>query len=267
MKPDPYKILGVERGATPEQVKAAYRKLASQHHPDKGGDTARFQEIQAAYEQINSGKASATKEDFQNFEEWMYRHQYNANSHEFKDIFERSFRRQRPNRDIEVGITLELADSLTEHTKVISVNAGGVRKNITAKIPAGVGPGRTILLRGMGEDRYTEMPAGDLYVHVQYRMPDGCRWNDNRLEQTITVNALDVLLKEPVSFTSALGEQLVLDFPAGFSSGQLIRVRGRGMLDGQERQDLYLKVNVKMPVLDEDGLKVIRELRDRSINS
>ena len=44
-----YQILGVSPQATPEEIKHAYRRLASQHHPDKGGDTARFQEIQEAY--------------------------------------------------------------------------------------------------------------------------------------------------------------------------------------------------------------------------
>ena len=45
---DYYKTLGVDRTATPDQIKQAYRRLASQHHPDKGGDTAKFQEIQEA---------------------------------------------------------------------------------------------------------------------------------------------------------------------------------------------------------------------------
>ena len=46
---DYYKILGIERGASDEEIKRAYRKLASIHHPDKGGDTQKFQEIQQAY--------------------------------------------------------------------------------------------------------------------------------------------------------------------------------------------------------------------------
>ena len=45
---DYYNILGINRTANADEIKRAYRKLASQHHPDKGGDTARFQEIQEA---------------------------------------------------------------------------------------------------------------------------------------------------------------------------------------------------------------------------
>ena len=49
---DHYKTLGVDKTATPEQIKSAYRKLASKHHPDKGGDTAQFQKIQTAYDTL-----------------------------------------------------------------------------------------------------------------------------------------------------------------------------------------------------------------------
>ena len=50
---DYYNILGVDRNASPDDIKRAYRRLASQNHPDKGGDTQRFQEIQAAYDTLS----------------------------------------------------------------------------------------------------------------------------------------------------------------------------------------------------------------------
>ena len=49
-----YETLGVARDATPDEIKRAYRKLASQHHPDKGGDKAKFQEIQGAYDTLSN---------------------------------------------------------------------------------------------------------------------------------------------------------------------------------------------------------------------
>ena len=53
---DPYSILGVSRDASPEEIKKAYRKLALQHHPDKGGDEEKFKEIADAYNKITNPK-------------------------------------------------------------------------------------------------------------------------------------------------------------------------------------------------------------------
>lgn len=50
---DHYKTLGVDRNANQDDIKKAYRKMAAQHHPDRGGDTAKFQEVQAAYETLS----------------------------------------------------------------------------------------------------------------------------------------------------------------------------------------------------------------------
>ena len=54
-----YETLGVPKGASEEEIKKAYRKLASQHHPDKGGNTAKFQEIQSAYETLTDPQKRA----------------------------------------------------------------------------------------------------------------------------------------------------------------------------------------------------------------
>ena len=56
---DYYQTLGVDRNATPDQIKRAYRKLASQHHPDKGGDKTKFQEIQQAYDTLGNEQKRA----------------------------------------------------------------------------------------------------------------------------------------------------------------------------------------------------------------
>ena len=56
---DYYTTLGVPRTATADEIKKTYRKLASQHHPDKGGDTRKFQEIQAAYAVLGDEAARA----------------------------------------------------------------------------------------------------------------------------------------------------------------------------------------------------------------
>ena len=62
--PDPYEILGVERTASPEDIKKAYRKLAVKHHPDKGGDQEKFKEISAAYEILSDAEKKNNYDQF-----------------------------------------------------------------------------------------------------------------------------------------------------------------------------------------------------------
>lgn len=62
--PDPYEILGVERTASPEEIKKAYRKLAVKHHPDKGGDQEKFKEISAAYEILSDAEKKNNYDQF-----------------------------------------------------------------------------------------------------------------------------------------------------------------------------------------------------------
>ena len=56
---NPYEVLGVAPSATPDEIKKAYRKLAAVHHPDRGGDTAKFQDLQAAYDIIGDPEKRA----------------------------------------------------------------------------------------------------------------------------------------------------------------------------------------------------------------
>ena len=113
-----YETLGVSKNATPDEIKRAFRKLASQHHPDKGGDTQKFQEIQAAYDTLGDPEKKAAYDNpqpqFQQFGGMPsgFEDIFNAfgGGNPFGDMFGRRPQRQQPRNktlNLQTGISLE----------------------------------------------------------------------------------------------------------------------------------------------------------------
>jgi DnaJ-class molecular chaperone len=85
-----YEILGVTKDATPADLKQAYRRLASQHHPDKGGDTTRFQEIEEAYRVLSDPQQ---RQQYDNPQRWGSGH-FQFNEGDLFSMFAEMRRRQ-----------------------------------------------------------------------------------------------------------------------------------------------------------------------------
>jgi len=105
---DYYAILGVERSATADEIKSAYRRLASKHHPDRGGDTQQFQEIQQAYATLSD---DAKRSQYDNPPGQFHFQQSGIPpefAHHFGDIFGQMFRHQvRPQARVQAHINLK----------------------------------------------------------------------------------------------------------------------------------------------------------------
>ena len=125
---DYYNILGVNENASPDEIKKAYRKLANQHHPDKGGDQARFKDISVAYDTLSdqnkraeydqqrrfgngNGQFHFNSGDFNNFGDIFGSHfdPFGNRSNPFADIF--GGRRMQRNRDLNIQRQITLLDS------------------------------------------------------------------------------------------------------------------------------------------------------------
>ena len=95
-----YNTLGVDENANPDQIKQAYRKLAAQHHPDRGGDTAKFQQIEEAYRVLSdpNQKAQYDNPQPQGFGHNPFNNglSFNMGHGDFQDIFAQMFANQRP---------------------------------------------------------------------------------------------------------------------------------------------------------------------------
>jgi DnaJ-class molecular chaperone len=174
-----YETLGLTESATQDDIKKAYRSLASKNHPDKGGDTAKFQEIQAAYAAIETPEKRARYDAER--QGMGQRYQFNdfGNSHSdmdindilrnfgfsFGDAFMRQRHEQQPrrNKDLRINLPVHLVDSLDTSKRVVSIKTTrGEEQTVEIEVPRGVHNNTIIKYPGLGDNFFTSLPRGDL---------------------------------------------------------------------------------------------------------
>jgi curved DNA-binding protein len=261
-----YETLGVDRGATPDQIKRAYRKLASQHHPDKGGDKARFQEIQQAYDTL-SDTSKRQQYDMQrngfgggNDGFKFHWHSSDMNHPDLNEIF-RNFGfgsdpfgqarpRERRNKDLRIEIVLPLNETLEDQTKTVSVQTtNGGRTTIEVNIPRGVTTGTQIKYTGLGDNLFNTIPRGDLYVQFRVQVPQNFGVNNLDLHTQVVVNCFTAIVGSSVEVTNIDGKVFELTIPPGTQPGTRFRLANNGLyqMNSSERGHLYIELEVSIP--------------------
>ena len=265
---DYYKVLGVPKTASKEEIKKAYRKLAQKHHPDanKGDEAAesRFKEISEAHAILSNDEKRAEYDQIRQFIESGGRRFYNAPGGGgnvrvnigdlFGDqagadtIFEDllggfGFRPRGPQRgqDTETKIRLSFDDAIEGTT--VSIPEGG-----KVKIPAGVGDGARIKVAGRGAPGPNGGPRGDLYVRVEVEPhPIFNRGKDGDLIVNLPVTFTEAALGAKVEVPTLDGS-VTVKVPAGTPNGKTLRVRGRGAPKPRGGTgDLLVRVLVQVP--------------------
>ena len=176
---DYYQTLGVSEGASPDEIKRAYRSLANKHHPDKGGDQAKFKDISVAYENLSDPQKKAEYDNQRMFGGGQQFH-FNTGSPfgggfdpfggqgPFGDIFAHMRGQQmRRNRDLNIQCTVSFLDSF--NGKQLEANyrlPSGRNQNVVINVPAGVTHGDTIRYSGLGDDSMPGAPRGNLNVTI-----------------------------------------------------------------------------------------------------
>lgn len=235
-KKDFYEVLGVDRNATPEQIKKAYRKLASKHHPDKGGDTAAFQEIQNAYDTLSD---DTKRQQYNQFgpdyasrgQQQSYHDPFDAMRQHFSQRFSHGFNQPSVGESVEASVTLTLEEVATGVTKTVDYR---VLDKCDTCDGTGAKPGTDVkqceLCKGTGHVfvRHGPMTMATACPH--------CEGTGEHIEHKCpTCNGQ----KQVVSHRS-----VEVNIPAGINHGQRIRARGKGCYGSGGYGDLYVGVSV-----------------------
>ncbi len=291
---DYYKILGLEKNATEEDIKKAYRKLARKYHPDLNPNNAEahkmFQQINEANEVLSDGEKRKKYDQYG--EHWKHAEEYEKarqgqsaqwgdntytgtfSGGDFSDFFESLFGRQRGRRsqraqarfrgeDYNAELRLNLTDAYNTHQQIITVND----KNIRITIPAGVEDGQVIKLKGHGGPGINGGPNGDLYITFKIDNNTSFKRLGNDLYTTVPIDLYTAVLGGEIT-VDTLGGKVKLKVKPQTQNGTTIRLKGKGFpvykKEG-EAGDLYVTYEVKLPThLTEKQKELFRQLAQLS---
>ena len=271
---DYYKILGVDKNATQDDIKSAYRKLARKHHPDLNPNDKeahkRFQQINEANEVLSDPekrkkydkygkdwqhseqfeKARQQQRPFQGREEYSF--SGDEDTGDFSEFFSslfggagRSSQTKFRGQDYNAELHLNLTDAYKTHKQTITVNG----KNIRITIPAGVENGQVIKLKGHGAPGVNGGPNGDLYITFVITNNTMFKRDKNDLYATVKIDLYTAILGGEITLDT-LGGKIKLKVPPETQNGSKIRLKGKGFPVYKEEGkfgDMFITYEVIIP--------------------
>lgn len=287
---DPYKILGISKNASDDEIKKAYRKLARTYHPDlnPGNKQAevKFKEINEAY-QILSDKQKKAQYDqfgnvgegdfsgykntgFGNFGSGSFRYTSGQGTFDVNDILGDIFggaagRTHFGNfsgysdgtaKGSDLIYTMDLSFKDAVLGKIVAISIGG--KNLKIKIPPGIKDGDVIKVKGKGN----QGPGGrgDLKIRVNVVSDEHFAIKNKKLYTKIDV-PLDTALFGGYAAVDTIDDKVNIKIPQGTSGGKLFRIKGKGIVDKSgKRGDLYAEIRITIPKLSSHQIKKLKEI-------
>ena len=228
---DHYTTLGVSKTASPEAIKTAYRKLASKHHPDKGGDTVKFQKIQVAYDTLSDPRR---REEFDNPEP-QYRGGFpggfnfgqsgTADIHAFmQEAMRRQMHQQQQPRQqmfrTSVWITLEQVYAGGDQVLQLQTQTGV--HTVKISIPKGIPDG--------GQVRCDNV-IDDAMLMVEFRIQPHLKFGRNGQDLTCnqSISVLDLIVGTSFEFTTISGKTLAVTIPPKTQPYSQMKISGEGL--------------------------------------
>lgn len=297
---DYYSILGVERKATADDIKKAYRKLARKFHPDVNPNNpeahSKFQQINEANEVLSDPEKRKKYDEYG--ENWKHGEEYEKARYQqsrnggfadfgdgnfqygfsrenyggFSDFFENLFggrgtsgAGRRPSaykgNDYKTELHLSLRDAAITHQQTLNVNG----KNIRITVPAGVADGQVIKLKNQGAQGTNGAPNGDLYITFKIgKDPDFQRKGDN-LHANASIDLYTAVLGGEITINTLYGK-VKMKVPPETQNGTKVRLKGKGFpIYKKENQfgDLLITYSVAIPTnLSEKQKELFRQIEN-----
>lgn len=289
---DYYKILGVEKNATQQEIRKAFRKQAKKYHPDINKDDPhaqeKFQAINEANEVLSDPEKRKKYDEYG--EHWKHADEYEAQRRnyesqtkssdrfggyefgefssggDFSSFFEELFgnrfagqKRKQRGQDYQTTLSLNLRDILVTHKQIINVNG----KNIRITIPAGIADGQKIRIKGRGGQNTYSNERGDLYITFRI-VPDSrfTREGDD-LHTTVTCDLYTLLLGGE-TVVPTLGGSVKVTIKAGTQPDSRVRLRGKGMphYKREGAGDMIVTIKTVLPQLNEQQKEMLKKIQD-----
>jgi len=282
---DYYKILGVNKSATQDDIKKAYRKLARKHHPDLNpGDKEaekKFKELNEANEVLSNPENRAKYDKYgenwkhgEEYEKAQQQRQYQQQNYsgggfsgadfgegeDFSDFFQSMFggagggfgKSSRGSssgkfkgQDVHAELNLNLKDAAQTHPQTFEING----KKVRITIPAGVYDGQQIKLKGHGSPGFNGGPNGDLYITFNIPVHPDFERIGNDLKTKVSIDLYTAILGGDVK-VNTLDGSVNLKVKPETQNGTTVRLKGKGFpmykKEGQSG-DLFVTYEVKLP--------------------
>lgn len=299
---DYYKILGVDKTASDEEIKKSYRKLAMKYHPDhtKGDKTAeeKFKKISEAYAVLSDKEKRQQYDTFgSNGFHQRYSQEDIFNNFDFSQIFKEfgfggsnffSGRRggtgfsfgsgspfgahaQQPpmkGGDVAYELPISLREAAAGSNKTITLKHQGHTENLTVTIPKGMITGKKLRLAGKGNPSPYGGTPGDLYIKSRVLEDPEFHLEDHDLHITREIKLSDAILGTSIAVPTIDDKELSLKIPAGTRHKTKMRLSGHGLphMRGDLKGDLYVHIHVNIPAnLTQEQLKLVKKLAETGL--
>lgn len=303
MADDYYNVLGVQRGASADEIRRAYRKLARENHPDVKPDdekaAEKFKQVQEAYSVLSDAEKRSKYDRFGHAafqgkgsnggSAWTGSGPIDlgelfggAGGVDLGDIFGGAFGsgafggartrrhaspRPQKGRDAETSIEIPFTTAAEGGTYDLTVSASGKTERLSIRIPAGIESGKSIRLSGQGHPGSNGGPAGDLLVKVRIAPHPWFRREGSDLFVDVPITVTEAALGARVDVPTLSEGRVSVTVPPGTSSGTRLRLREKGIVRPGTRQrgDLFAVIKIVVPKdLDETSRRLLEEFAERN---